>query len=73
MFPSTIQRVILRKLLILDSAVDLTDLQSPPGNRLEALKGDRKGRHSIRINDQWRICFRWMNTLAEDVEIIDYH
>ncbi len=57
---------------MLASAARLDDLRVPPGNRLEALKGDRKGQHSIRINDQWRICFRW-NDGAEDVEIVDYH
>jgi proteic killer suppression protein len=51
----------------------LIDLRSPPGNRLEALKGDRRGQHSIRINDQWRICFRWMSSGPHDVEIVDYH
>jgi proteic killer suppression protein len=65
--------VALRKLTILDAAVNLDDLRSPPGNRLEALKGDRRGQHSIRINDQWRICFTWTDTGAEDVEIVDHH
>jgi proteic killer suppression protein len=55
------------------NAVDLKDLRSPPGNHLEALKGDRAGQYSIRINDQWRICFRWSEAGAEDVEIADYH
>ena len=55
------------------NATDLRDLGSPPGNRLEALKGDRAGQHSIRINEQWRICFRWTEAGAEDVEIVDYH
>lgn len=59
--------------MILDAAVDLDDLRIPPGNRLEALKGDRRGQHSIRINDQWRICFTWTDTGPEDVEIVDYH
>lgn len=63
----------LRKLTILDAAVSLDDLRSPSGNRLEALKGDRRGQHSIRINDQWRICFTWTDTGPEDVEIVDYH
>ena len=63
----------LRKLSILDAATSLDDLRTPPGNRLEALKGDRKGQHSIRINDQWRICFVWKAPDAEDVEIVDYH
>jgi proteic killer suppression protein len=58
---------------MLDSAADLKDLLAPPGNRLEKLKGDRAGQHSIRINDQWRICFRWMADGPHDVEITDYH
>ena len=66
-------RVARRKLLYLDAAGNLNDLRSPPGNRLEALKGDRKGQHSIRINDQWRICFVWREGAAENVEIVDYH
>ncbi len=68
----TIERVARRKLEVLESAGRLSDLRSPPGNRLEALKGDRKGQYSIRINDQWRICFRW-DEGAEAVEIVDYH
>ena len=67
-----IERQARRKLLLLDSARELADLRVPPGNRLEALVGDRKGQHSIRINDQWRICFRWDDG-AHDVEIVDYH
>jgi len=63
----------LRKLDMLDAATALADLRSPPGNRLEALKGDRKGQHSIRINDQWRVCFRWTKDGPEKVEITDYH
>jgi proteic killer suppression protein len=63
----------LRKLDMLDAAAVLGDLRSPPGNRLEALRGDRAGQHSIRINDQFRICFRWSDDGAEDVEIVDYH
>ena len=59
--------------MILDAAVDLRDSRSPPGNRLEALERDRKGQHSIRINDQWRVCFRWTPQGPEDVEIVDYH
>lgn len=55
------------------AAVDLHALRQPPGNRLEALSGDRKGQHSIRINDQWRVCFRWSDGAAEDVEVVDYH
>lgn len=68
-----IERQARRKLLLLDSAGALRDLRSPPGNRLEALKGNRRGQHSIRINDQWRICFVWRNGGADDVEIVDYH
>jgi len=68
-----IERQARRKLLLLHAAAGLADLRSPPGNRLEALKGDRKGQHSIRINDQWRICFTWQDGAAEDVEIVDYH
>jgi proteic killer suppression protein len=68
-----ILRAALRKLGHLDAAVSLQDLWSPPGNRLEALKGDRQGQHSIRINDQWRICFTWTDAGPEDVEIVDYH
>ena len=67
-----IERQARRKLLLLDSARELADLRVPPGNRLEALVGGRKGQHSIRINDQWRICFRWDDG-AHDVEIVDYH
>lgn len=61
------------KLLILDAATSLEELRSPPGNRLEALEGDRVGQHSIRINDQWRLCFVWVTAGAENVEIVDYH
>ncbi|GAA1233165.1 type II toxin-antitoxin system RelE/ParE family toxin [Microbacterium phyllosphaerae] len=68
-----ILRVALRKLVMIDAAVVIDDLRAPPGNRLEQLRGDRIGQHSIRINDQWRICFRWTDGGAEDVEIIDYH
>lgn len=71
--PGDIQRVALRKLVMLDAAVVLDDLRVPPGNRLEALKGDRRGQHSLRIDDQWRICFRWRNGGAEDVEVVDDH
>jgi proteic killer suppression protein len=70
---SRVLRTALRKLTILDAAVTLDDLRVPPGNRLEALKGDRRGQHSIRINDQWRICFTWTDTGPEGVEIVDYH
>jgi proteic killer suppression protein len=65
-----LHRVALR---MIDAAVVLDDLRVPPGNRLEALKGDRVGQHSIRINQQWRICFRWTDAGAENVEIVDYH
>ena len=71
--PSGIQRSALRKLLILDAAETIEDLRVPPGNRVEKLSGDRVGQHSIRINDQWRICFRWEDGDAADVEIVDYH
>ena len=71
--PTTIQRVALRKLLIIHAAVKLYDLRVPPGNQLEALSGDRKGQHSIRINKQWRTCFIWRNGDAYYVEISDYH
>ena len=72
-FPADLVAAARRKLRWLDSAATLRDLASPPGNRLEALSGDRQGQHSIRINDQWRICFRWSDGGAEDVEIVDYH
>jgi toxin HigB-1 len=68
-----IQRVARKKLVILDAAPELNDLQIPPGNRLEALNGNRKDQHRIRINDQWRICFKWSHGDAYDVEITDYH
>ena len=71
--PTQIQRAARRKLLLLHQARRLEDLRAPPGNRLEALKGDRNGQHSIRINDQWRICFRWEAGDAYGVEIVDYH
>ena len=71
--PPPVQRVALRKLLLLDAAESLDDLRVPPGNRLEKLRGDRKGQYSIRINDQWRVCFRWEDGDAYDVEIADYH
>ena len=72
-FPADLQDAALRKLRLLNVSGRLEDLRIPPGNRLEALKGDRKGQHAIRINDQWRICFRWVDGGAEDVEIVDYH
>ncbi|HKZ23936.1 MAG TPA: type II toxin-antitoxin system RelE/ParE family toxin [Thermoplasmata archaeon] len=68
-----VQRVALRKLRMLDAAVGLEDLRVPPGNRLERLRGDRAGQHSIRVNDRWRICFRWRNSDAYDIEIVDHH
>ena len=68
-----IERPARRKLEYLDAAVVLEDLRAPPGNRLEALKGNRAGQHSIRVNDQYRVCFRWRNGDAYDVEICDYH
>lgn len=71
--PGDIQPVALRKLRLLNQARVLEDLRVPPGNRLEALKGGRQGQHSIRINDQWRICFTWEEGGIRDVEIVDYH
>ncbi len=71
--PPSLVRVALRKLRYLHRAESLEDLRVPPGNRLEALRGNRKGQHSIRINQQWRICFRWQNQNVYDVEIVDYH
>lgn len=71
--PHVIQAIARRKLRMLNNAATLDDLRIPPANRLEALRGNRRGQHSIRINDQWRICFRWKNNEAYDVEIVDYH
>ncbi len=71
--PGDIQQVARRKLRMLNNAQTLDDLRIPPANRLESLKGDRKGQHSIRINQQWRICFVWHNGNAEKVQIVDYH
>jgi toxin HigB-1 len=71
--PPDIQAVALRKLRILNNARMIEDMRVPPGNRLETLKGSRKGQWSIRINQQWRICFRWTDGGADDVEIVDYH
>lgn len=68
-----IHKAANRKLHLLDAATTLDSLRVPPGNRLEALKGDRAGQHSIRVNDQWRICFRWTDGGVEDVQIVDYH
>jgi proteic killer suppression protein len=64
---------MLRKLLVVDAAEQVQDLRAPPGNRLEKLSGHRAGQHSIRVNDQWRICFRWHDGNAYDVELVDYH
>ena len=72
-FPREIQRRAFMRLNAIDAAIRLEDLRLPPSNRLEALKGDRKGEHSVRINDQWRICFLWRDGHAERVEIVDYH
>ena len=72
-FPTNLVRRAVLKLTALEYAVSLDDLRSPPGNHLELLKGDRKGQHSIRINEQWRICFVWTEAGAEKVEITDYH
>ena len=71
--PSDIQTVALRKLRMVSNAVDVGDLRSPPANRLEKLSGDRAGQYSVRVNDQWRICFAWRDGDAYDVEICDYH
>jgi toxin HigB-1 len=68
-----IERVARRKLLQLHAATELDSLRIPPGNQLEALKGDRRGQHSVRVNDQWRICFVWRDGAADQVEIVDYH
>jgi len=72
-FPPEVQRAARRKLAMIDAAQAVQDLRTPPGNRLEALKGDRAGQHSIRVNDQYRICFVWTGRDAEDVELVDYH
>jgi len=71
--PATIQQRARRKLRMLDAAVSIEDLRLPPANRLEKLRGDRRGQHSIRINDQWRVCFLWRGSDASEVEIVDYH
>ena len=71
--PQNIQHVVRKKLIMLDAATELNALRIPPGNRLKTLKDNRKGQHSIRINDQWRICFKWKSGDAYDVEITDYH
>lgn len=72
-FDEGTQRSALKKLTMLDAAENIEDLRVPPGNRLEKLKGDREGQHSIRVNQQWRVCFRWTDAGAEGVEIVDYH
>lgn len=71
--PGDIQQVVFRKLRMISRSKNLDDLRVPPANKLERLKGDRKGQYSIRINDQWRICFRWERGDAYDVDIVDYH
>ena len=71
--PPDVQRIAQRKLVILDAADSLQDLRVPPGNRLESLSGRREGQHSIRVNDRWRVCFRWSDSNAYEVEITDYH
>jgi proteic killer suppression protein len=72
-FPNDLAKVARRKLRMLESATTLEDLRNPPGNRLETLVGDRTGQHSIRVNDQWRVCFVWRDGDAYDVEVVDYH
>ena len=71
--PQSFQKTAMRKLWHIDAAINMNDLRVPPSNHLEALKGNRKGQHSIRINKQFRICFKWINGNAHDVEIVDYH
>lgn len=71
--PHDIQKLAMRKLWLIDAAMNLKDLQIPPSNRLEKLKGSRKGQYSVRVNNQWRICFEWKNNDARNVEITDYH
>ena len=72
-FPREVASAALVKMDVLNGAAAILDLRSPPGNRLEALKGDLKGLHSIRVNDQWRICFKWLDSAVFDVEIVNYH
>ena len=72
-FPDTLQRAMLRKLIVVDAAETLNDLKVPPGNHLEKLTGDRAGQYSIRVNDQWRVCFEWRDGDAYEVELVDYH
>jgi proteic killer suppression protein len=71
--PTELQRVARRKLIMIHSSINLNDLRVPPGNRLHQLSGDRKGQYSVSINDQWRICFKWLDGNAIDIEITDYH
>ncbi len=71
--PPDLLRATARKLILIHTAVQIEDLRVPPGNRLELLRGDRAGQYSVRINDQWRICFRWQDGCAFDVELVDYH
>jgi proteic killer suppression protein len=72
-FPAELHRVMMRKLVQLDAVTALDELRVPPGNRLEKLKGNRAGQYSIRVNDQWRVCFRWKDGAPQDVAIVDYH
>lgn len=72
-YPAALQRLMLRKLVAVDAAEALEDLRVPPGNRLERRKGDRAAQHRIRVNDRWRLCFRWMDGGARAVELVDYH
>jgi proteic killer suppression protein len=72
-YPAELQKIMFRKLLVVDAAEQVQDLRAPPGNRLEKLSGHRARQHSIRVNDQWRICFRWHDGNAYDVELVDYH
>jgi proteic killer suppression protein len=72
-FSPSVQKLALRKLLMVDAAESLDDLRVPPGNRLEKLKGKREGQHSVRVNDQWRVCFIWKDGDAHEVEVVDYH
>jgi len=71
--PQNLQSIMHRKLVMINAAAKLEDLRVPPGNRLEALKGDRRGQHSIRVNQKWRVCFRWTERGPADVEVVDYH
>jgi proteic killer suppression protein len=72
-FSAGVQKLALRKLLMVDAAESIDDLRVPPGNRLEKLKGKREGQHSVRVNDQWRVCFKWKDGDAHEVEVVDYH